>query len=30
MGFVDGPHAPVRAVVSAGAGAERPHCQGRV
>lgn len=26
MGFVDGPHAPVRVVVSAGAGAERPQC----
>lgn len=29
VGFVDGPHAPVRVVVGAGAGAERPHCQGK-
>lgn len=30
VGFVDGPHAPVRVVVGASAGAERPHCQGKL
>lgn len=29
VGLVDGPHAPVRVVVGAGAGAEGPHCGGR-
>lgn len=29
VGLVDGPHAPVRVVVGAGAGAEGPHCQGK-
>lgn len=29
MSLVDGPHAPVRVIVGAGAGTERPHWQGR-
>lgn len=28
VGLVDCPHAPVRVVVGAGAGAEGPHCRG--